>query len=295
MELTQEKMERHLHRLKPLLTGCSLELARKGQEALGLLLSHTYRSQVHAERLSDFPVPCWQMRPSDREPCGTILYLHGGGYTCGGMDYAKGFGSVLAAETGATVYCPAYRLAPEHPYPAALEDAVAAYRSLPECPVLCGESAGGGLIYALCRTALDRGWELPLGFVAISPWTDLTASGLSYAENLEKDPSMTPERLRFFAQCYTDTPEDPMVSPLLGNLCGFPPSLIFVGGNEIMLDDSRGLHEKLLASGCESTLEIAPGLWHGYVLYCLKERRGDLARIADFVGKQFEKKYSPTF
>lgn len=295
MELTQEKMERHLQRLKPLLTGCSLEVARKGQEALGLLLSRSCRSRVHTESLPDYPVPCCRILPADREPVGTILYLHGGGYTCGGLDYAKGFGSVLAAATGAAIYCPAYRLAPEHPFPAALEDALAAYRALPERPVLCGESAGGGLIYAVCRSLLDSGSQPPLGFIAISPWTDLTASGASYKENLEKDPSMTPERLGFFASCYTDDPQNPLVSPLLGNLEGFPPSLIFVGGNEVMLDDSRSLHKKLLSSGCQSTLEIAPGLWHGYVLYCLKERQCDLEAIAAFAAERFGQKKFPDF
>ena len=148
--------------------------------------------------------------------------------------------------------------------------------------VLCGESAGGGMIYALCFLAKEKGLPLPAGLIGISPWTDLTASGSSYEENRERDPSMTRERLDLFASCYTECRDNPLVSPLFGDLTGFPPSLLFVGGDEIMLDDSRRLHEKLLSCGCASTLEIAPELWHAYVLYCLKERRTDLDRIAAF-------------
>ena len=202
-----------------------------------------------------------------------------------GFGYAKGFGSVLSAVTGAEVLCPAYRLAPEHPFPAGLEDSFSAYQFLLEQEgpvVLCGESAGGGMIYALCFLAKEKGLPLPAGLIGISPWTDLTASGSSYEENRERDPSMTRERLDLFASCYTECRDNPLVSPLFGDLTGFPPSLLFVGGDEIMLDDSRRLHEKLLSCGCASTLEIAPELWHAYVLYCLKERRTDLDRIAAF-------------
>ena len=123
---------------------------------------------------------------------------------------------------------------------------------------------------------------LPAGLIGISAWTDLTASGRSYAENRDRDPSMTWERLDFFASCYTQCRDLPLVSPLFGDLTGFPPSLLFVGGDEIMLDDSRLLHEKLMASGSPSTLVVAPGLWHAYILYVLKERREDLERIAAF-------------
>ena len=120
-----------------------------------------------------------------------MLYLHGGGYVCGDLEYAKGFGSVLSAVTGAEVLCPAYRRAPEHPFPAGLEDSFSAYQFLLEQEgpvVLCGESAGGGMIYALCFLAKEKGLPLPAGLIGISPWTDLTASGSSYEETPLHDP-----------------------------------------------------------------------------------------------------------
>lgn len=252
---------------------------------MGALLSRSYHKEVHVEEVHFPGFSACRIAPRDQTPVGQILYLHGGGYVCGDLEYAKGFGSVLAAVTGAEVLCPAYRLAPEYPFPAGLEDGFSAYKLLlkQKAPVvLCGESAGGGMIYALCFLARAEGLPLPAGLIGISPWTDLTASGGSYEENRERDPSMTGERLDFFASCYTSCRDNPLVSPLFGDLDGFPPSLLFVGGDEIMLDDSRRLHEKLLSCGCASTLEIAPELWHAYVLYCLKERRTDLDRIATF-------------
>lgn len=287
MELSQHQMEKHLHRLKPLLTGCSLETARLGQDALGALLAGSQRRQVQFHAISFPTFSAGWIQPKHRALPGCLLYLHGGGYTCGNLTYAKGFGSVLAAAAELPVLCPAYRLAPEHPFPAALEDAAAAYQSLlaeysPEQVILCGESSGGGLCYALCLYLKGQGLPLPAGIIGISPWTDLTVSCPSQEINRALDPSMTPERLTFFAGCYTEHTMEPLASPLFGDLRGLPPSLLFVGGNEVMLDDSRLLHEKLLHSGCESRLTIAPGLWHAYVLYGLKERRCDLEAIVQF-------------
>lgn len=294
MELSQKMLRKQLQLLKPVLNGCSIETARKGQDLLGTLLCSSYRKEVRMEPLSFSNCAACRMVPRDRISRGRILYLHGGGYVCGDLEYAKGFGAVLAAVTGAEVLCPGYRLAPEHPHPAALEDAMEAYSFLleersPTDLVLCGESAGGGLIYAVCLRAKELGLPLPAGLVGISPWTDLTASGESYRVNLERDPSMMPERLNFYAKCYVPDEDRrvPLVSPLFGDLHCLPPSLLFVGGDEVMLDDTRLLHRKLLDAGCESKLIVAPELWHAYVLYCLKERRGDLEQIREFCADRF--------
>ena len=219
---------------------------------------------------------------------GVVLYLHGGGYCCGDLEYAKGFGTILSDLAGVRVFCPAYRLAPEYPFPAALDDALESYRFLlktfpAEKIVLSGESAGGGLIYCLCLKAREEGLPLPGGLVAMSPWTDLTSSGASYSENVDVDPSMTPEKLARFAFCYTREPENPLCSPLFGDLAGLPESLIFVGGDEVMRDDAVQMHQRLLASGCKSTLTVAPEMWHAYVLYGIKERHSDVDDICAFI------------
>ena len=194
----------------------------------------------------------------------------------------------IHAECGVRVFCAAYRLAPEDRFPAALDDAVVSYQYLlskgyPASQILlCGESAGGGLIYALCLRLKQLRLPLPCGLIGISPWTDLTGSGQSYIDNRDIDPSMTPELLQFYAACYTDDPKNPLCSPLFGDLTGLPPSLLFVGGDEVMLDDTRMLHKKLLDSGCKSQIVIAPERWHAYVLYYLNENMSDFDTIGRF-------------
>ena len=292
MELHAKLVRSQLNFFKPLAENCSLELTRKGQDKLGELMTAMHRRETFS-REHDFRnfQGAWIM-PKDQRRTGVILYLHGGGYTCGSLEYAKGFASTLATECGVRVFCAAYRLAPEHPYPAALEDALESYEYLlkkgyPARQILlCGESAGGGLIYALCLKLKELGRPLPCGLVGISPWTDLTSSGASFETNRDVDPSMTRELLTFYAGCYTQTPEDPLCSPLFGDLHGLPPSLLFVGGDEVMLDDTRMLHEKLLQSGCRSKMHIAPERWHAYVLYCLNENmEEDFQSINHFLDK----------
>ena len=277
MELHAKLVRSQLNFFKPFVANCSLEVTRKGQDKLGELMTALHKREVLVKE-HDFGrfQGAWIM-PRDERRGGVVLYLHGGGYTCGSLEYAKGFAATLASECGVRAFCAAYRLAPENRYPAALDDALEAYQYLlskgyaAHQILLCGESAGGGLIYALCLKLKELGLPLPCGLIGISPWTDLTGSGKSYEEHREIDPSMTPELLQFYAKCYTDDPTDPFCSPLFGDLTGLPPSLLFVGGDEVMLDDTRMLHEKLLESGCRSKMIVAPERWHAYVLYCLNE------------------------
>ena len=226
---------------------------------------------------------------------GVIIYLHGGGYCTGDLDYACLYGEVLASETGAVTFCPAYRLAPEDPFPAALDDALEAYERIlneyPGKPVsLIGESAGGGLCYALSMKLKEKGLPLPAGIVTLSPWTDLTLSGASHTYNRDADPSLTTEKLAVFAAdyCAGADASDPFISPLFGDLAGLPESLIFVGGDEILLDDAVRMREALEAAGCRAELSVAEGLWHAYVLYGLKAREADSLKIRDFLRSRME-------
>ncbi len=289
MAISAKILRAQLAKLKPLLQGVSLKTTRKGQNSIGEFMGSRNRRRVTVKKhLFDVFDGAWII-PKDERRQGVILHLHGGGYTCGDTDYAVGYGTILAIESGARVFCAGYRLAPEHPFPAALEDALTSYRYLLEKGypasriMLCGESAGGGLCYALCMKLKELGLPLPCGIVTLSPWTDLTASGDSYEVNREIDPTMSVERLRFFAECYTDEPSNPLVSPLFGDLQGMPPSLIFVGGDEIMLSDATALHERLKAAGCHSRLVIKPDRWHVYLLFDLEEDRKDYAILNRFL------------
>lgn len=283
--------------LRPLMKKCSLETSRRGQHMIGELMEAKYRKQVilKPHGFTNFEA-AWVI-PKDERRQGVVLYLHGGGYTCGDLEYAKGFGSTLAVRCGIRVLCPAYRLSPEFPFPAALDDALEAYQYLlrkgypPRQIALCGESSGGGLIYALCLKLRELSLPLPGGLIGISPWTDLTASGDSYETNRDVDPSMTQSQLKFFASCYTSDPANPLVSPLFGDLKGFPPSLLFVGGDEIMLSDSLLFHQKLLKSGCKSRLIVAPKRWHVYVVYDLQENQEDYTAINHFLNQHISQEH----
>ncbi len=296
---------------KPFLENCSISVARKGQDAIGKLMAFSEKNNVVCEDIKVGQLECAMLTPKDVVSTGVILYLHGGGYIAGNLDYAKGFSTVLASKCGIRVFCVAYRLAPEHIFPTALDDSLEAYGYLlangfsPSQILVCGESAGGGLCYSLCMKLRDKGRVLPAGIIAISPWTDLTSSGNSYIANEKNDPSMTKERLKYFADSYVyggienekgivpktndnieddiKTKQNPLISPLFDSLEKMPPSLIFVGGDEIMLDDSIFLHEKLVENGCNSELIIKPQMWHGYILYGLKEHEDDFRKISAFI------------
>lgn len=287
MSLSAKTIRSQIQMLHPLLKSCSLETIRKGQNKIGELMENKYRKLVLVkERPFAQFMGAWVI-PEDERRQGVILYLHGGGYTCGDLEYAKGFSATLAVQCGVRVFCAAYRLAPENPFPAALEDALECYQYLLNKGysriTLCGESAGGGLCYALCLKLKELELPLPSGIVGISPWTDLTASGESYELNRDVDPSMSIQQLDFYARSYTDDRRNPLVSPLLGDLSQLPPSLIFVGGDEIMRSDAEQMHEKLLKAGCKSKLVVTPDRWHGYLLFNLDEDQKDFTTINEFL------------
>ena len=297
---------------KPFLEKCSIGTVRRAQDGIGKLMSASYKNQVSVKDVKLGDLNCAMLTPKDEFAGGVILYLHGGGYVAGNLDYAKGFGSVLAVKCGIKVLVVEYRLAPEHPYPAALDDAMDAYGYLlsdgyePSRIALCGESAGGGLCYALCQKLRDKGRSMPAGIIAISPWTDLTLGSESYVINKKEDPSLTPELLKYFADCYVygsvedkkgrlhpkvnpEKDEDYRVkserhiSPLFDSQEKMPDSLIFVGDDEIMYDDAVLMHHKLVDAGCRSEIVVAPNMWHAYLLYDLPDRAGDFDKINKFI------------
>ncbi len=291
MAFSAKTLKTQLAILKPLLNSCSLKTIRKGQNKIGELMESKYREKILMKEHSFDNFKGAFIIPKDERRHGVILYLHGGGYTCGDLEYAKGFSATLAVETGARVFCVAYRLAPEYPFPAALDDCFESYKYLlmkgysPKDITLCGESAGGGLCYALCLRLKNENMEMPCSIISISPWIDLTMSGKTMVTNKDKDPTMTKEMLDFFANSYTDDKRNPLVSPIFGDLVGLPPSLIFVGQDEVLLDDARILHTKLKSKRCKSKLVVKNDRWHGYLLFALKEDAKDFELIGKFLNK----------
>ncbi len=275
--------------LQPLLSSCSLKTLRKGQNMIGEIMGSIHKDRVIFRQHSfDSFEGCWII-PKDQRRQGVILYLHGGGFTCGDLEYAGGFGARLAVECGCRVFCPAYRLAPETPFPGALEDVLTAYRYLLSkgytSITLCGESAGGGLCYSLCLQLKEQDLPMPKAILAISPWVDLTLEGESLQSNAHKDAALTVEQLRFFAECYTHQPKHPQASPVFADLTGIPPSLIFAAREEILYSDAENLHHTLKSAGAFSQLHIQENRWHAYPLYGLQEDKPVFSMMNAFLDK----------
>lgn len=273
---------------KPFMKKLDIEANRKGQDAIGRLGVRALADKVAFEEVTMPQFQASYVTPNDiRHEDVALLYLHGGAYVAGSLEYAKGFGSHLAYHTGLRTLCVGYRLAPEHPYPAALEDAMAAYALLREAGcskiILAGESAGGGLAYALTLRLKAEGLPLPLAIVAISPWTDLTCSGPSYQANLKADPTLFEENLRAWANCYAEGRlKEPCVSPAFGDTTGFPPSLIFAGTIELLMSDAVMMRDNLTAHGADCTLHLEEGMWHVYVLFGTQEAKAAIKQICEF-------------
>ncbi len=274
--------------INPLLKRMDIGALRKLQDALGTLGTKSLAGEVTYRDVEGFPFQAAWAEPSAPVPGEAILYLHGGSYTAGTLAYAKSFGGVLAEKTGYRVLCLGYRLAPEHPYPAALEDALAAYEYIlslyaPEKITLAGESAGGGLCYCLCLARKGLGLSQPARIVALSPWTDLTMSSLP-DEEAAHDPILIAERLAHSARMYAgESLAEPTVSPLFGDPTGLPPSLIIAGTDEILLPDSTRMAERLRAHGCVCTLRVEPGMWHVYPLYPIPEAKEALDGMRAYI------------
>ena len=277
---------------KPIARFATIEDARKAQDQLGRMTAEILKTKVSFETVEfDRFTACFAESNNCVEPCDrVILYLHGGGYTAGGLDYAKGFGALLAAQTHVTVLCIAYRLAPEHKFPAAQDDAMDAYQYLldsgyaPDKIAVAGESAGGGLALSLVLRLRDEGKPLPTCIVAISPWADLTLSGSSYNNNVRLDPTLIRESLAYYVIAYAAGHEDEAyVSPVLGDFAKFPPTLLFAGSDEILLSDAKTVYKRLKKAGVDTKLVVEEGMWHVYPLYGTPEGKKALSEMALFL------------
>jgi epsilon-lactone hydrolase len=213
----------------------------------------------------------WWARPTNKRPEGTILYLHGGWYVLGSAQAYRHLAGHVANRSGAEVFVPDYRLAPEHPFPAGLLDAQASYRGLIERGVrriaIAGDSAGGGLALALLsllKTQESAGGVLPRAALVLSPLTDLTLSGRSWETRAVADPYFTMSQGVSLVPLYLGThdPKDPLASPLYGNLTGLPPIRVHVGDAELLLDDSLRYVERAVAAGVDARVDIWEGLPH---------------------------------
>jgi len=238
-------------------------------------------------------VPCEWIDAPDAAADAAILYLHGGGYVVGSIASHRAHVARLSAACAARGLAVDYRLGPEHPHPAAVDDAVAAYRWLlaqgipPARVVVAGDSAGGGLTVATLLALRDAGDLPPAAGVCISPWTDLTCSSASMTTRAAIDPMVKPDVLRRMAAAYLGAADacTPLASPLHARLDGLPPLLVHVGTAETLLDDATGLAERARAAGVDVTLEVWEDMIHVWHCFAplLPEADQAIARIGEYV------------
>ncbi|MDQ2754246.1 MAG: alpha/beta hydrolase [Actinomycetota bacterium] len=245
---------------------------RAGMDALAQ--SVTMPEDVTVEAVDVAGVPAERVAAPGVSSDRWLLYLHGGAYIAGSLNSHRALVARLSRTVGCTALNVDYRLAPEHPFPAAVDDALTAFRWLservaPGAIAVGGDSAGGGLAAALLVAIRDAGIELPAAGVLISPWTDLTMTAGTYATRAEADPMISREPLAADARLYLAgaDPRSPLASPLYADLSGLPPLLLQVGDAECLLDDSVSLAAKARAAGVDCTLEVTPEaihVWHAF-------------------------------
>lgn len=267
-----------------------LERQRKGQELLGRLVAPMLGMSWEPFDLRGMPA-AWVRPERGHDKRHVILYCHGGGYTSGNLGYARILAAKLAAVTGYEVLAFEYRLAPEHTYPAPLEDAMKAWDYLMHLGygardvVVVGDSAGGNLALVLAMLLRDAGRLLPRRLVLLSPWTDMTASGKSYQEHRDDDPMLTMDYIRAVRGVYAPGQDlsAPLLSPLFGDLRRLPPVLIQAGTNEILLSDSVRLRDRLVQVGTPCRLEVWPDMWHVFQMFPMKKAAQAMNHIGQFL------------
>ncbi|MCM3585220.1 alpha/beta hydrolase [Mesobacillus maritimus] len=269
--------------------GQSLADARKGLEALTAL--NPLAQDLTVEKLTVEGMPAEWVSAPNATTDQVFLYLHGGAYIMGSCNTHRDLASKISRASGCRVLVIEYRLAPENPYPAAVEDALTAYRWLlstgfsPNQVVIGGDSAGGGLTLSLLLSLKEAGEAQPAAAVLLSPWTDLAGTGASMESRAEVDPWLSPEPTRQTPSLYLGLTDrrNPIVSPIYADLQGLPPLFVQVGDHEILLDDAVRLVERAREAGVEVSFKIWGEMWHVFQQFNMPEAFEAIKEIGEFV------------
>ncbi len=271
-----------------------LKRQRQAMELAGRLAAPTGGVTIEAFQVNDMACE-WVVPELAHNPRYVILYAHGGGYTCGGLGYARIIAAKLAQATGFSVVSFEYRLAPEHKYPAALEDGISVWEHLIDNGydsnhiILAGDSAGGNLVLCLTQSLLLDGRKPPRLLLLFSPWADMTAKSKSYHMYDGKDPILTKDYVESVRDAVIGTdvePSDSIYSPLFGNFEHFPPTLVQVGKTEILYEDSVSLVKKINKAGGRAKLDVEKDGWHVYQQMPLPVAARAMKRLSDFVSAE---------
>ena len=272
-----------------------VQTARRHFEKIaGTFLIRAIGVEVESSQIGGVDVD-W-LRPKKARKDKVLFYLHGGAYVIGSRRTHRQLVSHIARAAGVVAVVPEYRLAPEDPFPAGLDDAVAVYQGLlesgfnPEDIIIAGDSAGGGLSAATLLSLRHAGIPMPAAAVLLSPFLDVTGSGESATTRADRDPWFHIEDLHVIARYYCPDEgkwRNPLVSPVFANVAGLPPMLIQVGDDEILLSDSTRFAEKLKAQGIDVELEIWPEMWHVFQMFTGKmpEAKKAIRKIAGYIKK----------
>lgn len=247
--------------------------------------------EIRADTVAGLPAE-W-LTPTEAKPDAVLLYWHGGAYLMGSSRSHRAMVSHIASSAGVRALVPEYRLAPEHRFPAALDDAQKLYRQLladgilPSNIIVAGDSAGGNLAVAMLLALRHAGEPMPRATVLLSPWLDLAATGESIVTRKDRDPLFDPDDLPFVVSqfCDDDERKNPLVSPVFAHLAGLPDTYIQVGDDEILLSDSERYAEKLRAAGGSVVLEVWPGLWHVWQMFggLIPEARRGTDKLGQYI------------
>lgn len=279
-----------IRRVHGMVESPDIEKHRHSQDHIGAILGNT-RDITYREQPIEGMYGEWVSVNRAHMKKYIILYCHGGGYSTGSSVYARTLTSKLAMSTSMDVLSFDYRLAPEHPYPAAAEDAMKAWNYLmllgygARDVIVAGDSAGGNLALSLVLQLKEQQRLLPRGLVLMSPWTDLTSSGQSHETRAQLDPVLNEEYINRMVKAYAEGRElkDPLISPLFGDFTGFPPTYIQVGDNEILLSDSLRLHKAMVEANVSVKIDHFPGMWHVFQMSPFKIAYDAMERNAEFI------------
>ena len=295
-----EEFDLEEYRLNILKNTAPLKVS-KGIQIQSLIMNGVGAEKLfHNHKSNTLSTPTVPSAPSD--PSLIFLYFHGGAYISGSCDTSRAFVSFLCKKLNVDAYSVNYRLAPEHPYPAALEDALAAYKWLLEEQslssdniIIAGDSAGGGLALALLLRIRNQNLPLPKAAICFSPWTDLTLSSETMTSRVLEDPMLTTISLENGSRMYTgkNNPSNPEISPIFANLSGLPPIFLQVGTREILLDDSLQFAKLLKNAGSPVVLDVWEGLFHIFLIMAtipfigrfIPECRRAIKNVKEFIDK----------
>ncbi len=290
MDTEKQNLMKIIKRMHTLVESDDIEKQRTSKDHLGKLLVRSADMQYADVDVDGIRAEWVSVRRSHMRKY-VLLYCHGGGYNTGSLKYARSITNKLAASTSMDVLSFDYRLAPEHPYPAALNDAVKVWDYLmylgygARDVILAGDSAGGNLALVLTLMLKEQHRILPRGLVLFSPWTDLTRSGRSHRNRNVVDPILTEEYLTRAIRDYAADADlqDPFLSPLYGNFHNFPPTLIQAGSNGLLLSDAQDLHKQMIRHQAGARITVYQGMWHVFQMSPFKTAYEAMDQAAEFI------------